>query len=388
MNQPSCSRVHRSSASTPSLPRLASDRNQSIPFRSNGGSAASSGKNQAWPGAPNPIARIESVRQHPIGIQPVKNSTKASSEVKHYTPAKPGTKMAGYSVLAEIGRGAASIIYLVQDPKTKRIWALKHVEKHSPKDQRFLDQAEAEYEVAQRVRTPTIRHIERMIKGRSKFMSVKELFLLMEYVDGVSLERQPPTTFEQALHIFRETAAALAHMHAVGYVHADMKPNNIVIDETGHVKIIDLGQACPIGTVKERIQGTPDYIAPEQAHLRAITPKTDIYNFGATMYWCVTQRHIPTAMSTGTQSLTGAIDDRFIERATPPHELNSRVPVRLSELIMQCVEVDPARRPASMADVLGTLDEIARSLSQDRPTGVPAGAGAKSASADRDENAA
>lgn len=366
-----------------------------IPFRSAGARTPSGSNDPSLSRAPNPIARIPSARpqhpiNHPIGIEPTKNSTRASSEVKHYTPAKPGTKMAGYSVLAEVGRGAASIIYLVQDPKTKRIWALKHVEKHSPKDQRFLDQAEAEYEVAQRVKNPTIRHIERVMKGRSKFISVKELFLLMEYVDGVSLERQPPATFEQALHIFRETAAALAHMHACGYVHADMKPNNIVIDETGHVKIIDLGQACAIGTVKERIQGTPDYIAPEQAHLRAITPKTDIYNFGATMYWCVTQRHIPTAMSTGTQSLTGAVDDRFIERATPPHELNSRVPERLSQLIMQCVEVDPAKRPVTMVDVLNELEEIARSLSQDRPTGVtgqPA-AGSTDKNAKRDEDAA
>ncbi|MGP1345688.1 MAG: serine/threonine-protein kinase [Phycisphaerales bacterium] len=308
--------------------------------------------------------------------------------MKHYTPAKPGTKLAGYSVLAEVGRGAASVIYLVQDSKSKRIWALKHVEKHSPKDQRFLDQAEAEYEVSQRIRHPAIRHIERVIKGRAKLLTVKEVFLLMEYVDGVSLERNPPSTFEQALHIFREAAVALAHMHSCGFVHADMKPNNIVVNERGDVKIIDFGQACPIGTVKERIQGTPDYIAPEQAHLRAITPKTDIYNFGATMYWCLTQRHIPTAMSTGTQSLTGAREDRFIEKPTAPCELNSRVPDALSDLILHCVEVDAAARPANMMEVVARLEQIAGSLSQDRPTGARANGSASSSGGERDEDAA
>lgn len=97
----------------------------------------------------------------------------------------------------------------------------------------------------------------------------------------------------------------MAELHAVGYVHADMKPNNIVMTVTGDIRIIDLGQACKIGTIKERIQGTPDYIAPEQVHRREITPKTDIYNLGATMYWVLTQHHIPTAIPKGSRSWSG-----------------------------------------------------------------------------------
>jgi serine/threonine protein kinase len=60
------------------------------------------------------------------------------------------------------------------------------------------------------------------------------------------------------------------------------------------VKVIDLGQACAIGTAKSRIQGTPDYIAPEQVKCAAVTPQTDIYNLGATLYWALTGTHIPT----------------------------------------------------------------------------------------------
>ncbi|MEM1424516.1 MAG: hypothetical protein AAGH64_11005, partial [Planctomycetota bacterium] len=129
--------------------------------------------------------------------------------MRHYEPAKPGTKLAGYSVLAEIGRGAASIIYLVQDTKTKRVYALKHVTKDSPKDQRFLDQAYAEAEIAAKVKSPKIRSIDRVIKGRQKLIAVSEVFLLMEYVDDISIERQPPSTFDEALDIFLQTAEGL-----------------------------------------------------------------------------------------------------------------------------------------------------------------------------------
>ncbi|HBS28992.1 MAG TPA: serine/threonine protein kinase [Phycisphaerales bacterium] len=313
------------------------------------------------PGRGGPVASVGIV-QSPGGAIPLPAPSPVSDRtprppVKHYEPAKPGTRLAGYKVLAEIGRGAASIIYLVQDEKTKQIWALKHVEKNDPKDQRFLDQAIQEHEVGSRIRHPAVRAIEKLIKTREKLISVREVFLVMEYVDGVSVERHPPKTFEQALSIFKQTAAGLAVMHKAGFVHADMKPNNIVVDDAGRVKVIDLGQACAAGTVKERIQGTPDYIAPEQVHRRAITPRTDIYNLGATMYWVLTQRHIPTALPKG-DSLVSSLDDQFIEKAAPVRQFLPHVPEKLNDLIMECVEVDPEKRPSTMQEVHDRLDLI------------------------------
>ena len=286
------------------------------------------------------------------------DAERSTTRVRHYEPAKPGTKLAGYSVLAEIGRGAASIIYLVQDTKTKRVYALKHVRKDTPKDQRFLDQAYAEAEIAAKVASSKIRNIDRVIKSRQKLISVSEVFLLMEYVDGISIERHPPATFPEAMDIFRQTAEGLGAMHDAGFVHADMKPNNIVITDEGSVKIIDLGQACPIGTIKERIQGTPDYIAPEQVHRRETTPKTDVYNLGATMYWCLTRRFIPTAMPKD-NALMSSLDDEQIERPQAPHLVNPRVPEAMSALIMDCVEVPLESRPSSMGEVSERLAEIA-----------------------------
>lgn len=271
----------------------------------------------------------------------------------------------GFTVVKEVGRGAASIIYLVQDPKTKQIWALKHVVRNTPKDERFIEQTEKEYAVGSELNHPAIRHVEKLIRVR-RLLTVKEVYLLMEYVDGLSIERNPPKTFVDAVNTFKQVAQGLSHMHAHGYVHADMKPNNVVLMADGAIRIIDLGQSCASGTVKERIQGTPDYIAPEQVHRRPITPKTDIYNLGATMYWVLTRTHIPTALPKG-DSLVSSIDDEFIEKPRPVAELNPRVPQRLAELIMDCVEVNPERRPESMDKVADRLDLIhAQILAEER----------------------
>lgn len=269
---------------------------------------------------------------------------------------KKGDTIEGFRVERELGRGAASVIYLVQDPRTKQIWALKHVERGDAKDDRFLVQTEAEYKVATQLDHPSIRKIVRCIKKGSLFRTT-DLYLVMELVDGRSLDLSPPRTMAQAVHIFEQTARALAHMHARGWVHADMKPNNIVVDGETHAKIIDLGQSCKVGTIKQRIQGTPDYIAPEQVHRREITPRTDIYNLGATMYWVLCRQHIPTALPKDDR-LVGSLDDGLIEKPRPPHEINPHVPLKLSELIVQCVEANPEARPSDMAAVADRLNLI------------------------------
>ncbi len=274
---------------------------------------------------------------------------------------KKGDTVEGFRVISEIGRGAASVIYLVQDLKNKQIWALKHVVKKNPKEQRFLDQTEAEYKIASQLDHESIRKIPRIIK-KGTLLKTNELYLVMELVDGISLHEEQPDDLATLVDIFQQTASALGQMHDRGYVHADMKPHNVIVgvdlDNNHTAKLIDLGQSCKIGTIKKRIQGTPDYIAPEQVHRREITPKTDIYNFGATMYWALTGKNIPTAMGSQNDSLMGSLDDNLIEKATPVNAINPLVPDRLNDLIMQCVEVDLDKRPASMDVVADKLDMI------------------------------
>lgn len=286
---------------------------------------------------------------------------------------KPGDTIEGYEVLKEIGQGAASVIYLVQEPKSKQVWALKHVHRKTEKDDRFLEQTTAEYEVASQLNHPGLRKVVKLFKKKAKLFTLTDVYLVMELVDGQSMDLRPPKTFDEAMILFIQTAHALKHMHERGFVHADMKPNNILVCPGPVAKVIDLGQSCKDGTVKPRIQGTPDYIAPEQVHRRPITPKTDIYNFGATMYWTLTRKAVPTALGKE-DSLVGRLDDNLIPKAPHVRELNPKIPARLADLIMQCIEIDAANRPANMAYVVDRL-ELAlaqvRAAKNDRSGGNP-----------------
>ena len=282
-----------------------------------------------------------------------------------------GKHISGFRILAEIGAGAASTLYAVQDPKSKQVWALKYVEKHSEKDERFIEQTEAEYQVGSKLDHKCIRKIERLIRHRKMF-KLHAVSLLMELIDALPMDKRLPRNHRQAIDIFHQVAIGLAHMHKRGFVHADIKPANILVTEDSKAKIIDLGQACPVGTVKKRIQGTPGYMAPEQAHRQAITPRTDVYNLGATMYWVLVREVIPTAMPPKDEVNSlygGAVDANMVSPPVPPHEKNSRIHPLLSQQIMDCVKIHPDERPESMEVVANRLELIGDLL--DNPPQAP-----------------
>lgn len=256
-----------------------------------------------------------------------------------------------FEVLSCLGYGARSTIYAVSEKKTGQVYALKRVLRRSSEDDRFLEQAEQEYAISSQFDHPALRKSHRLIKKR-KLLKVSELYLVMDLFDGTSLDTHRPSELHTLLQIFSQVANGLAAMHKLGYVHADIKPNNILVNDKTEVKLIDFGQSCPIGTVKTRIQGTPDYIAPEQVGRGPLTPATDIFNFGATLYWCVTDRHIPTLIPKKKNVLV-TIDPREL---IPPIDLNPQVPQPLSRLIMDCVQNRPSLRPRDMADVLSRLE--------------------------------
>ena len=163
-------------------------------------------------------------------------STMATSQPKKIGP---------YNILAHLGEGAASVLYAVQDPKNKQVSALKHVERTDEKSQRFLDQVETEYSICLKLDHESIRKIRKLVKQR-KMLKIISVSMIMELVDATTLDQQLPKNHTQAVDIFLQVARGLAHMHGRGFVHADIKPNNVLVDEDGFVKIIDLGQACAI----------------------------------------------------------------------------------------------------------------------------------------------
>src|SRR5207248_1366007 len=121
---------------------------------------------------------------------------------------------------------------------------------------------------------------------------------------------------------------------------------------------IDLGQAAKVGTAKSRIQGTPDYIAPEQVKCLPVTERTDVFNFGATMYWALSGRKMPTLFTLKKGENSFLVDSQI----AAPHQLNPTVPENLSNLVMECVRTNPAKRPADMTELVRRLEIIEHAM--------------------------
>src|SRR5688500_3362354 len=130
---------------------------------------------------------------------------------------------------------------------------------------------ETEYEISKNFTQPNLRKSYLLKINKTMLLKVTEAFLVMEYFEGRPLDVRPPQPLMDIVDAFIQTGEALRAMNQMGYIHADLKPNNILRNDKGEIKVIDFGQSCKIGTIKERIQGTPDYISPEQVNRRPIT---------------------------------------------------------------------------------------------------------------------
>lgn len=263
----------------------------------------------------------------------------------------------GYQVMEYLGKGARSTIWRVRDRSGKRTFALKRVIKQLGDDDRYFQQAINEFEIARRFDHPTIRKCLRLRRLR-RMLKVYELHLFMEMCEGRTCQANRPDDIHEVIRIFHTVAEAVHHMHVRGYLHGDVKPNNIIVAPDGTVKLVDFGHSCPIGTVKERIQGTPDFIAPEQVHCRPLDRRTDAFNFGAALYWTLTGLAIPTMLP----KTTNGLQLRDDLRVTPPEQHNPQVTQPLSHLVTDCIEMNPRRRPDSMKEIAGRLDLIAHSM--------------------------
>lgn len=270
----------------------------------------------------------------------------------------------GYELIERIGRGAGAVISLARDPAHSRVVAIKHIVRQTPEDDRFIAQAENEYEVGRRLDHMYLRRCYDIARVR-KWMKTRQLFLVMEFVEGTRLEDHRPETLEPIIAIFRKVAKGLHAMHAAGFAHADIKPNNILLTRDGHLKVIDYGQSCPLGTAKDRVQGTPDYMAPEQVHRQPIDQRTDVFNLGATMYWVTTGKWFKTLMP-AVPTVAKKIEIEADRGNEPPHEINDRIPLPLSRLIMECCETSKDKRPRDMRQILSRLEVIKHLLERNR----------------------
>jgi serine/threonine-protein kinase len=260
-----------------------------------------------------------------------------------------------YRVVNELGEGAGSKIFLISDKSAggKR-YALKIIRKNEPEDDIYIQQARTEYEAAQKLNHPAIAKIYDFRQKKSWF-KVTGAELLMEYVDGKSLDEVEAPELDQLILIFAKVASALAHMHRRGVFHGDLKPHNIMLSKNGQVKLIDFGTAWIRGQDTNRAAGTPQYMAPETAIEKSVNAKSDIYNLGATMYRLFTGRFVQ-------QGIPKPGDDR---KVTLPTKLNPRIPADLNLLIVACLQSDPTKRPADMVEVREQLGKIAKAKGLD-----------------------
>jgi eukaryotic-like serine/threonine-protein kinase len=270
-------------------------------------------------------------------------------------------KIGKFQVLEQLGTGAHSTILHIRRAADSTHYALKVVPLTGPDDQKYLEQAQHEFRVAQMFDHPSLIKVYALESVRDWLFRVNKAHLLIEYVNGKTLDTIQRLPIPKLVQVFERVASGMVHMHKHGVYHADLKPNNIMLSRTGDVKIIDFGLAWIRGENKGRVQGTPEYMAPEQARHRMVNERTDIYNFGATMYRMVTWRHPPSVVSEEDGDLP--IDAKTWQRMLKPvQEFSPDAPRPLCDLIHQCLAFNAHKRPERASEVQGALDHLAEAL--------------------------
>jgi serine/threonine protein kinase len=265
-----------------------------------------------------------------------------------------------FQVVGQLGAGAHSQILHVRRQEDSRNYALKVVTISGSADRKFLEQAQHEFAVGQKLDHLNLIKVYALETIKDWLFRVRKVHLLIEYVNGKTLDTCPRIPLPQLVQIFKRVADGMVHMHRRQVYHADLKPNNIMISRAGDVKIIDYGLAWIKGESKNRIQGTPEYMAPEQVRRKVVNESTDIFNFGATMYRMVTLRLPPNIVgSAGSLPIDAK---NWAQRLKPVQECNPEVPPALCDLIQCCLAFEPDARPQRMSAVQGMLDHLVDEL--------------------------
>ncbi len=200
-----------------------------------------------------------------------------------------------YRLVRQLGEGGMGIVYLAVDTRNDRQVALKVLPRRLAEDAEFMGRFYAEAQAMIRL------NHENLVRAYATGRDRGHHFFVMEYCDGVTLDvrmaKEGMLPWKEVVRIVIQVARGLKHAHDAGFVHRDIKPTNIMLLKSGGVKILDMGLtkrmessgsfASPDGTAI----GTPDYIAPEQAHsVPDLDGRADIYALGATLFHVLTGR--------------------------------------------------------------------------------------------------
>jgi hypothetical protein len=251
-------------------------------------------------------------------------------------------QLPGLMLLNMVGRGGRGSVYRAWQPSLRRVVAVKILSKALSSNREYIQRFLREARVASKVQH---RNIVRAFDINKKGSSV---YMVMEYVSGASLGQvlriRPKLELPHAVEISRLIADAIAYIGKLGLVHRDIKPDNIMIDRKGRVKLCDLGLARPVGatnlTSPMVAQGTPAYMAPEAAISPEIDTQADVYSLGVTMYRVLLGK-LPFENSDPVEVL------RMHVEVEPRGLDDGELPGALQDLVRKMLAKRPADRPAA-----------------------------------------
>jgi serine/threonine-protein kinase len=306
----------------------------------------------AWPAPTQPLAD-ECVRELVEGGLLTQWQADQLRKGRH-----KGFVLGKYRLLRLLGAGGMSSVYLAEHTTLHGLVAIKVLPVKRVDQTSYLARFEREAREAFRLNHPNIvRTIDLDTSGAIHFIA-------MEYVEGDDLHARVkqggPLDVREAADCIRQAALGLQHAHEEGLVHRDIKPANLIIDKRGTVKILDFGLALANSdeeaasltqTHDEKVLGTADYLAPEQARDSHLADRrSDIYALGCTLHYLLTGR---------APFPKGSIAERIQAhlKKPPPNLLDERadVPPAIAELSFRMLEKHPDARPQSAQEIADAL---------------------------------
>lgn len=279
--------------------------------------------------------------------------------MSHMDDTSPGALFDGrYRIVGRLGQGGMARVFLAQDESLHRQVAVKVLADRHSDDPHFIERFQREARAAARLNHPNI--VQVYDQSQTAGMS----YIVQEYVEGETLKdlirRESPIEPRRAITIGLQILAALRVAHQQGVIHRDVKPQNILVQPDGKIKVADFGIASAGDTEMTEagsIVGTAQYLAPEQARGLPVGPPADLYAVGIVLYEMLSGR-VPFE---GEAAVTVAM--RHVQEA--PEALTDRnplVPVALESVVMRALSKDPTQRYQS-ADQMGIeLDRVRQGL--------------------------
>jgi serine/threonine protein kinase/tetratricopeptide (TPR) repeat protein len=289
----------------------------------------------------------------------------------------PGRLLAGrFEVIEEIGTGGMGTVYRVLDRKVGEEMALKVLKPEVAASPAIVERFKNELRLARRISHKNVCRLYELHEEAGTY------FITMEYVRGEDLKtrihRDGRLSARDTLTLACQIAEGLAEAHRLGVIHRDLKPQNIMIDPQGNVRIMDFGIARQLAgpdlTAAGMLVGTPHYMSPEQAAGETVDARTDIYSLGAILFEMVTGQP-PFEGATG---LAVAMKHRT-EPARHPRELNAEVPEELDRLILKCLAKKREERYQGAGELLSEVARIGEGISVTGPVASTSSAAAAAA---------